>query len=161
MAKANIPYEDFIAMVDPQMVPFVNEVNGYLLQNGCTLGIEPAKSGYVVSYKHKASERTMVNFVFRKKGLVIRIYADNVRKYMEYLEQLPKAMLQSIAKAPVGRPMINPELCNAHCPKGYEFLLGGEIQQKCRYNCFLLFLSEEANPYIMEILRKEMAQRPA
>lgn len=159
--KTEIPYEDFLAMVDPAMVPFVTRLDGIMRGAGCAVGIEPAKSGYVVSYKFADGGRTLANFVFRKKGLVIRIYADHILKYMELLESLPVAMKAKVAKAPVCRRLINPELCNPHCPKGYEFILAGENHQKCRYNCFMFFLGEEENPHIQTLVEREIACRRA
>lgn len=159
--KEEIPFDDFIAMVDPKMIPVVMELDASMRNGGCKVGIASAKSGYVVSYKHPASKRTLANFVFRKKGLVIRIYADNVMQYMEFLETLPPTMKAKIAKAPVCKRLMNPENCSDRCPKGYEFILEGEGYQKCRYNCFMFFLEEEANDYIKTMVEKELACRSA
>lgn len=158
-SKETIPFEDFIAIVAPDTVPFVLELDRLMREAGCTVGIESAKSGYVVSYKHPGTGKVLANFVFRKKGLLIRIYADHIMKYMDLLETLPPAMKAKVAKAPLCRRLVNPELCNPHCPKGYEFLLEGEGHQKCRYNCFLFFLEEEANPSIRAMVEKELACR--
>lgn len=157
--KTEIPYEDFTAVVDPAVLPVVAQLDALMREGGCTVGIEPAKSGYVVSYRHTGSGRVLANYVFRKKGLVIRIYADNVLRYMELLETLPGALRAKVAKAPLCRRLVNPELCNAHCPKGYEFVLDGESHQKCRYNAFMFFLEDEANPFIREMLTRELACR--
>lgn len=160
MAKQDtISFEDFTAMVNPKMVPFVMELDALMRGSGCKVGIEPAKNGYVVRYKKPESKRVLANFVFRKKGVVIRLYADNILKYMELLETLPAEMKSKLAKAPLCRRLINPELCNPHCPKGYEFILEGENHQKCRYNCFMFFLSEADNPYIRTLVEKEIACR--
>lgn len=157
--KVQIPFEDFIVVLGPETVPFVMELDAMLREKDCKVGIEPAKSGYVVSYKHAGSGRVIINYVFRKKGLVIRIYADNVLKYMELLETFPADMKSKVAKAPVCRRLVNPELCNAHCPKGYEFILEGENYQKCRYNCFMFFLEDAANPHIRRMVELELAHR--
>ncbi|NLW78681.1 MAG: hypothetical protein GXY32_04630 [Ruminococcaceae bacterium] len=159
--KTTIPFEDFIAVVDPATVPFVMTLDSLMRSAGCTVGIEPAKNGYVVSYKHTGSGRVLANFVFRKKGLVIRLYADNILKYMERLESLPAAMKSKVAKAPLCRRLVNPELCNPHCPKGYEFILDGENHQKCRYNCFMFFLDDASNPAIRQLLEAELSFRGA
>lgn len=158
-AKEQIPFEDFMAMVDPAVQPFVAETDGFLREGGCLVGIQSAKSGYVVSYKHTGSGRVLLNYVFRKKGLVARIYADNILAYMELLDTLPKTMKDKVAKAPVCRRLINPELCSPHCPKGYEFILEGENYQKCRYSSFMFFVEDEAKPHIRAMLEREMAIR--
>lgn len=159
MAKAQIPFEDFLAAVPPDILPAVRELDILMRQTGCEVGVEPAKSGYVVSYRWEG--KVLANFVFRKKGIVIRLYADNVRKYMEYLEDLPKAMRAKVEKAPLCRRLINPELCNPHCAKGYEFILGGEMHQKCRYNCFMFLLEEASNEAVRALLERELACRAA
>ena len=156
-AKAQVPFEDFLMMVDPQYQPFVTSLSDYMVENGCSIKIEPSKSGYVVSYYHERLKRTMLNFVFRKKGLVARIYAGNIMQYMELLDTLPGSLKKSITKAPVCKRKIDPTACNSRCPMGYEFILDGEPQQKCRYNCFMFFLSDEANPAIQSIIEHEMA----
>ena len=61
--------------------------------------IKEAASGYVVSYIHIPSKRTVINYVFRKKGIIIRIYADNVPRYMEILDTWPNTMKDFIKKA--------------------------------------------------------------
>lgn len=157
--KTVIPYEDFVAAVAPATQPALAELDGLMRGGGCEVGIEPAKSGYVVSYRHPAGGRVLANFVFRKKGLVIRIYADNILKYMEILEGLPTAMRRKLAKAPLCRRLVNPSLCTPHCPKGYEFILEGESHQKCRYNCFMFLLEPEATPAIRGLLEAELACR--
>ena len=159
--KVHIPFEDFLAIVNPATAPAVLALDEIMRAGGCVVGIEPAKSGYVVSYKHAGSGRVLANFVFRKKGLLIRIYADHVLQYLELVEALPPALRAKVAKAPVCRRLVNPELCNPNCPKGYEFILDGQGQQKCRYNCFLFFLEEAANPAIQTLVERELACRNA
>lgn len=159
MAKESISFEDFLAALPPQLVEYATQTDSYLQQNNCTLKIESAKNGYVVSYFHKPSGRTLLNYVFRKKGVLMRLYADNVLKYMDYLETLPQTMQKDIEKAPVCKRLINPDACNPRCPKGYEFLLAGQQHQKCRYNCFMFLINEESMPHLQTILQKEIALR--
>lgn len=160
-AKPEFLYEDFLALVDPGVLPFVEEMHKELISRGCTLKIAEAKSGYVVSYGLGEPSRVLLNYVFRKKGLMVRVYTDHILEYMQYLEELPPAMVKGIAKAPVCRRLVNPTLCNASCPKGYEFLLEGQPYQKCRYNCFLLLTGEESNPYIQGLVQRELQARSA
>lgn len=161
MTKTELSFEDFITIVDSQYTDFVSDINQFLLNSGCKLKIQPAKNGYVVSYVHTASKKTVANFVFRKKGLILRLYADHVKNYMNLLENLPKDMKQSIAKSSDCKRLLNPSSCNDKCTMGYSFILEDKMQQKCRYNCFMLLLSKEANPIIRQMLEREIALRTA
>ena len=40
----------FMETVDESFRSFVNQINGYLTENGCKCDIKLQKSGYVVSY---------------------------------------------------------------------------------------------------------------
>lgn len=161
MPKAEIPYEDFLAMVPPQQLAMVKGLDKRLRAGGCGVSIQPAKSGYVVSYRFTATGRVVANFVFRKKGIFIRIYAENVLRYMDVLESLPPALKAKVAKAPLCKRLASPDKCSPHCPKGYEFIMDGESHQKCRYNCFLFLLDEKTTPAADAILEKDLACRAA
>lgn len=159
--KQQVGFEDFMAAVHPGTAPLVTALDETMRGGGCEVGIEPAKNGYVASYRHAKGGRVLANFVFRKKGLVVRLYADNIMQYMELLQALPEPMRAKIAGAPPCRRLINPDLCNPNCPKGYEFLLDGEGHQKCRYNCFMFFLDEGTHPYVERLVQRELALRNA
>lgn len=162
MAKQpTIEYADFLKMVDPGIVPQVQEMHACLVQNGCSAGITEAKSGFVVSYRHGATKKVVANFVFRKKGLLLRIYADHIVRYAPLVEALPETMQQALAKAPVCKRLVNPSACSPKCSKGYEFMLNGAVQQKCRYGCFQFFVTPQEHPHLMQLLREELAGRAA
>jgi len=152
-------FEDFLLEVNPQYQGFARELNEYLLENGCTLKISTAKSGYVVSYQHGKKKRVLINFVFRKDiGLVVRIYGGNVEQYMETIESLPSNMKETIEKAPTCKRFEDPPKCSPKCI-GYVFPLAGTHHQKCRYNCFLFPVSDENIPYIRAMIDKELSYR--
>ena len=157
--KEELRFEDFLAMVPPVSRDFAARIDEKLLQDGCKRKITAAKSGYLVSYTY--SKKVLLNFVFRKAGLVGRLYGDNVVRYLDFLQTLPEKMLKAVEKAPECRRLIDPEKCNARCAMGYDFVLGDKRQQKCRYSCFM-FLADEGNtPYIEEFLYNELGQRSA
>ena len=152
--------DDFIISVAPQYQGFARYINDYLLNNGCVLKMANAKNGFVVSYQHVAKKRVVMNFVFRKNGLVARIYGDHVGEYPEFLETLPDSMRISIQTAPACKRFDNPPKCNSKCG-GYVFSIGGMQYQKCRYNCFLFVVSDESIPFITTHIEKELAARAA
>lgn len=159
--KEEIPFEDFLITVDPKYQAFVFGLHEYMLENDCKTKIELKSSGHLVSYQHTPTKKVIVNFVFRKKGLIVRIYGDNVNKYLAFMEGLPVGMAKSIAKAPVCKRLVNPNDCNPKCSKGYDFNIGGEHFQKCRYNCFMFEVNDESNTYIKSFIENEIKERIA
>lgn len=159
MPKEKIPFAQFVEAVPPKYSNFVTEMDKYLLDNNFTRDIKEAKSGYLVSYAYAPTKRVVANYVFRKKGPILRIYTDNIARYEQCLDDLPQSMQDIITKAGPCKRLLNPDACNPACLMGYEFMMNNEAQTKCRYNCFMFYLSEEANPYLTEIMQHEVAQR--
>ena len=151
-------FDDFIISVVPHYQGFARSINDYMLNNGCALKITTAKNGFVVSYQHLAKKRVVMNFVFRKKGLVVRIYGDHVGEYPEFLEKFPETMKESIRKAPSCKRFDTPPKCNSKCG-GYVFNLGNTQYQKCRYSCFMYVVDDERIPFITAHIERELAAR--
>ena len=84
MAQQKPGFEDFIGTVDSGSRDFVRALHGIFTEHGCKLEIKEAKSGYVVSYL--LNRKTVMNYVFRRKGLLARIYAGHIAGYMAHLE---------------------------------------------------------------------------
>jgi len=152
--------EDFIITVEPQYQGFALAMHEYLMQEGCKLKITSAKNGYVISYQHGAKKRVVMNFVFRKSGLVARVYGDHATEYLDFLETMPEIMKKAINKAPSCKRFDDPPKCSSKCI-GYVFTLGGATFQKCRYNCFMFEVSDESIPFIREHIEKELQARAA
>lgn len=161
MEKQTISFDNFLFDVHPQSRPFVEQIHETLLQNGCTVKLTQAKNGYVVSYTYMPQKRVIINFVFRKKGLMIRIYGDNAGAYEEFLETLPGAMRKAIEKAPVCKRLIDPAQCSSHCPMGNTFSLGGVQHKKCRYSNFMFLVEEDSYPFLKAFLEHELRERMA
>lgn len=146
-------FEDFFATVDEENQNFVRELHDELTELGCKADVKSAKSGYVVSYLlHK---KTIANYVFRKKGLIARIYAGHIAQYLELLDTPPDAMARAIREAPICKRLVNPAACNQKCSMGYDFILKGERLQKCRNNAFLFLLNDESRPFVKSLLLEE------
>jgi len=158
MDKKDLKFENFLLDVNPAYLEFVTRTHEVLLAGGCKMKLDMAKNGYVVSYAD-AKKRAILNFVFRKSGLVARIYGDHVSKYHDFLATLPEGMIKAIEKAPVCRRLIDITKCNSTCRMGYVFTLKGAKLQKCVYGCFMFPVSEENNPFIGEMLKRELAAK--
>lgn len=154
MGTEKLAFENFIATVDCENKDFVNEIHNILTKRGCKLEVKEAKSGYLASYL--LNKKTVANYVFRKKGLMIRIYANHIGEYTEFLDQLPGGMAKAVSAAPVCKRLINPEDCNPKCSMGYDFLMGGYHLQKCRNNAFMFLVCEDNNPFIKSFVKKEI-----
>lgn len=146
-------FQDFLACVDGENREFVSDLHDELTKLGCKTEVKPAKSGYVVSYI--LNKKTIANYVFRKKGLLARIYAGHIAQYMELLEEMPDGMARSVQEAPVCKRLVDPAACNQKCSMGYDFILKGERLQRCRNNAFLFLLDEESRPFIKSLLLHE------
>ena len=107
MEKNELRYDDFVEAVNPFYRDFVNGVNDYLIENGCKIKLDLAKNGYLVSYSHTKSKRVIINFVFRKNNLVIRIYGDNYNGYADFMETLPDGMIKAINGSAVCTGVVN------------------------------------------------------
>lgn len=77
MGKTKLRFEEFVAAVNKDDVYFVKEFHQELTEAGYKIEVKEAKSGYVISYL--LNKKTVANYVFRKKGLIIRIYANHIK----------------------------------------------------------------------------------
>lgn len=152
-------FEMFLETVDDGSRDFIAEINDFLTGRGCRCDIKTAKSGYVVSYVSPTSKKTLANFVSRKTGMKIRIYAEHIDEYEELLDTLSPKLKKEIAKASACKRLLDPSACNSRCPMGYTFTLDGELFKKCRYMAFMLTLSGENDPYIKRFLDRELSCR--
>lgn len=155
MGKTKIGYDEFLQSVEERDRESVARLQEDFLAAGCDMEIKEAKSGYVVSYRF--DKKTIANYVFRKKGLMVRLYANHLPAYMEFLDTLPEGMKKSVRTAPDCKRLLNPESCNPKCAMGYDFLLDGERCQKCRNSAFFFLLCEETFPWIQAFLQHELS----
>jgi len=161
MAKEELQYDDFLADVHADFQGFVSQVNDYCTQKGCKLKLELAKNGYVASYQFGKPGKTVLNFVFRKDKLFVRIYGDHTQRYLDYLETLPDSLVNAIDKAASCKRMLDPTKCNSRCAMGNDITIKGVRYQKCRYSTFLFEVTDENVPFLMGILQREIDERAA
>ena len=62
-------------------------------------GIKSAKSGFVTYYTSPATGKALLNYVFRKTGVKMRIYAQSIGEHSDVLSDLPENMKADIKKA--------------------------------------------------------------
>lgn len=151
-----IAFDDFIASVPVENQDFVKELHNRLMELGCKIEIKSAKSGYMVSYLY--NKKTVANYVFRRKGMLVRIYGVHVGEYEKVLETLPDEMIREIQKAPICKRLADPTACNPKCSMGYDFWLKGEHYQKCRNSAFLFLVCPQNNPFIQSLILNEVEE---
>jgi hypothetical protein len=159
MAQEKISFEQFIEAVDADNKPFVQDLHNFLLDNGCRATFEEKKSGYLASYKHGKPLKAVMNILFRKTGMLTRIYGEQIGNYPDFLNTLPYVMVESIKDASICKRLVLNE-CSPKCG-GYDFTIGNEHYQKCRYSCFEFLMSGESNPYIRKFVEHEIMERAA
>jgi len=148
-------FEDFLMEVEPKYQWFARLIDEYLTNNDCKLKMSTAKNGHVVSYQYGKKKYVLMNFVFRKKGLIARIYCSNVTQYIDVLESLPDSMKEVITNSPQCKRFEDPPKCAPTCI-GYVFDFLGVHLQSCRYSCFLFEVTDETIPFIETLIKKEL-----
>jgi len=157
MAQEKITFEEFLQAVDANNLEFVQNLHNYLLASNCKAAFEQKKSGPLASYKFGKPPKAFMNFVFRKQGILARIYGEQIAHYPDFLDTLSPEMVQHLENAgDCGRLVHN--TCSPKC-MGYDFTVGGARFQKCRYNCFEFLLTEQSRPFIARFVEFELAQR--
>jgi len=157
MAQEKITFEQFMEAVDVGNKPFVQDLHNYLLESGCKVAFEEKKSGYLASYKYGKPPKALLNFVFRKDGMLTRIYGERISGYPDFLNSLPAEMVEHFHKAGDCKRLVN-NTCSPKC-SGYDFMVGDEHFQKCRYNCFEFLMTEISKPYIKTFVEHELKGR--
>lgn len=159
MAKEEIKFNDFLVSVEPDNQDFIRDLHDYLVDNDCKEKIESKSSGYFVTYAHGKTKKSVINLLFRKKGLIIRIYGENVGKYLGFINSLPPDMVKAINKAGVCKRLVNPDACNPRCTTGYDFVINGLRYQKCKNSCFQFDINSKNNPFIRTFCENEVTAR--
>ena len=100
-----------------------------------------------------------MNFVFRKKGMLTRIYGERISGYPDFLNSLPEEMVKAIESSAVCKRLVH-GTCNPKCV-GYDFSIENERFQKCRYSCFEFLMTSKSKPYIKSFIGHELMDRLA
>lgn len=155
MAKT---YEDFLTGVAEEDMEFVKELNELFLANQCKIEVKEAKRGYMVSYAYTSNKKriSLMNYVFRSQGMLVRIYARNVHFYDRMLDSIPDGMKKDIQKGGDCKRLNGISECSPTCTAGYDFMMDKVNYKKCKNSAFFWKVCKENNPYIKEMIENEL-----
>lgn len=122
-------FTSFLNDIPVSLHGFVLELDESLIKKGCKREIKTAKSGFVTSYLSAKTGKTLLNYVFRKTGVKMRIYAANVASYDVLLNEFPDKMKKEIVKAGECKKLTGGN-CSPTCPAGYTFTMDGVEYKK-------------------------------
>ena len=157
MAKEKGSFKEFLSAVAPEYQAFVEKLNNKLIEQGCDLVIKKAKSGYAASYQ--LEKKTVMNWVFRKSGVLARIYGDNAGKYEEIIASLPAEMQKKMTTSRDCKRLIDPTACSDTCVKGFVYTLNGDTHKKCRNDGMFFLLTNETAEHIARLVCAEVTVR--
>ena len=157
MSQAKLTFEQFLDAVESGHQSFIIDLNNYFTENGCKATFEEKKSGLLASYKHSKTKKSVINVLFRKEGMFVRIYGEHVNNYLDFLDTLPKEMIDSIRDSGVCKRIVF-NTCSPKCI-GYDVKIHGEHFQKCRYGGFQFLVTETNKPFIKEFIENELLAR--
>lgn len=147
----------FVNDVDASMQGYVLELDQFLLSKGCKREIKSSKSGFVTSYLKESTGKTLLNYVFRKTGVKMRVYAAGVQRYEAILNDFPDQMKKNIIKAGDCKKLTG-GTCSPTCPAGYTFIMDGTEYRKCRNTAFFFDLNEQTGKYLWNLLESELSE---
>lgn len=153
-----LTYDDFIKTVDEDNLAFVNDVHTMLSDKGCKLEIKEAKSGYVVTYAYTKNKKkiALMNYVFRKSGMMARIYARHVNMYPALLTSFTQSMKKNVIKAGDCKRLTGVSECSPTCTAGYDFMMDGENYKKCKNAAFFWKVEPGSMGHIKMMLENEL-----
>ena len=143
-------FNDFLATVEPRHQHFVADLHKRLTEKNSKAKVESKASGFFVSYAYPKTKKSLLNFLFRKSGLLVRIYPRNMDAGIP--NSITATMIAEIEKS------LDCKLCSDKCPKGYKFIIKDKSYDKCRYNAFLFAVTEESKGILTEWIQTEINQ---
>ena len=145
----------FLQNIPAEHQSFVLELDEYLTAKGSKRTIKTAKSGFVTSYSSPTSGRALLNYVFRKSGVKMRIYAEHIGEHPEVLNCLPDKMKSDIKKAGDCKKLTG-FTCTPTCTAGYSFVMDGEEYRKCKNMAFFHSLNAGNMEHILKLIKAEI-----
>ena len=157
MAQEKMSFEQFVEVVEARDKAFVQDLHNYMHENGCKSTFEEKKTGLLASYKYK--QKSVINVLVKKHGLLVRIYGENHGGYADFLQGLTDEMVKSIAGSGDCKRLVS-NTCSPKC-MGYDFTVRGEHYQKCRYSCFEFLITDESRDLVRGFVERELGSRTA
>lgn len=148
-------FTHFLLDIPSEYQRFVLELDEYLTARESKRTIKAAKSGFVTSYSSPASGRALLNYVFRKSGVKMRIYAEHIGEHPEVLYSLSDSMKSDIRKAGDCKKLTG-FTCTPTCSAGYTFVMDGEEYRKCRNMAFFHSLNAGNMEHILKLIKAEI-----
>lgn len=145
----------FLQDIPAEYQNFVLELDEYLIARGSKRTIKAAKSGFVTSYSSPASGRALLNYVFRKSGVKMRIYAEHICEHPEVLNCLQDNMKSDIKKAGDCKKLTG-LACTPTCTAGYTFVMDGEEYRKCKNMAFFHSMTDGNIEHILKLIKAEI-----
>lgn len=151
-------YEDFKKTVAEENIVFVDKLHDKFIQAGCKQEIREAKQGYVVTYAYTKDKKkvALMNYVFRKSGMLVRIYARHIGMYQSMLDLLPESMKKDIQKAGDCKRLHGISECSPTCTAGYDFQMDGINYKKCKNSAFFWKVCPESMEHIEKMVENEL-----
>lgn len=145
----------FLQDIPSEYHSFVLELDEFLIARGSKRTIKAAKSGFVTSYSSPISGRALLNYVFRKSGVKLRIYAEHIGEHPEVLDGLPDNMKSDIRKAGDCKKLTG-LTCTPTCTAGYTFVMDGQEYRKCTNMAFFHSLTAGNMEHIRKLIQAEI-----
>ena len=146
-------YQDLLPL---EIRETVHNIHAELSAMGFAEEIKEAKSGPILSYMK--DKKVLLNYVYRKNGIKVRLYAAGIAAYEDCLAMLPDSMKAELKKA-TDCKKLNGLTCTPTCPGGYTYTLDGELLKKCRSMAFLMTLNQKTAEYIQTLILREARER--
>ena len=146
-------YQDLLPL---EILETIQNIHAELSAMGFTEEIKEAKSGPVLSYMK--DKKVLLNYVYRKSGIKVRLYAARITAYEDCLAVLPDNMKAELKKA-TDCKKLNGLPCTPACPGGYTYTLDGVLRKKCRSMAFLMTLNQRTAEYIQTLILREAIER--
>lgn len=156
--KLAITYDDFIQTVEAKNVDFVNDLHSLFMESGCKLEIREAKRGYVVTYSYMKDKKkiALMNYVFRKNGIMVRIYARHISMYQSMLDSITEDMKRNVIKAGDCKRLNGISECSPTCTAGYDFMMDGVNYKKCKNSAFFWNVDATSTEHIRKMVENEL-----
>ena len=147
----------FLNDIPAESQGFVLELDKHLTSKGSKRTIKAAKSGFVTTYASPVKGKALLNYVFRKTGVKMRIYAQSIGVHSDILSNLPENMKADIRKAGNCKKLTGLK-CSPTCKGGYTFTMDGEEFKKCKNMAFFHSLTEENFDAIKKLIDSELGE---
>ena len=109
-------FTEYQDLLPSEILETVQSIHAELSKMGFAEDIKEAKSGPVLSYIK--DKKVLLNYVYRKSGIKVRLYAAGIAAYEDCLAVLPDSMKAELKKA-TDCKKLNGLTCTPTCPGGY------------------------------------------